>query len=87
MNISLVQKLKFDYNNLLPEILAISYKLLELTENIQRTLAKAQMDKVISIYSSYLKPAYHSMYWELVLRKRYGQCGPCDEEKVRVFKL
>jgi len=44
---------------------------------------KAHMDKLISIYSGYLKPAFHNMYWELVLRKRYSKPGPCDEEKVR----
>jgi len=43
---------------------------------------KAQMDKMISVYSSYFKPAYFDIYKELVLRVRYGWKRPADMEKV-----
>jgi len=43
---------------------------------------KAHMDKMISVYSSYFKPAFFDMYKELVLRVRYGWKRPADLQKV-----
>jgi len=41
--------------------------------------SKAQMDKLMSICSSYFKPAWFPMYKELVLKKRYASTEPADE--------
>lgn len=43
---------------------------------------KAHMDKMLSIYSSYFKPAFFGMYRELVLKKRYASASSADMDKV-----
>jgi len=43
---------------------------------------KAQMDKMLSVYSSYFKPAYFDIYKEIVLRVRYKWPRPADMDKV-----
>jgi len=43
---------------------------------------RAQMDKLLSVYSSYFKPAFFDIYKELVLRVRYKWPRPADMEKV-----
>lgn len=44
---------------------------------------QAQMDKLLSVYSGYFKPAFFGMYKELVLKKRYGASEPADMRKVK----
>jgi len=43
---------------------------------------KAQMDKLLSVYSSYFKPAFFDIYKEIVLRVRYKWPREADMDKV-----
>jgi len=39
-------------------------------------LKVAKMNQLISVYSGYFAPAYHGVYWELVLKERYNKGEP-----------
>mmetsp|Transcript_33238 Transcript_33238/g.43803 ORF Transcript_33238/g.43803 Transcript_33238/m.43803 type:complete len:279 (-) Transcript_33238:285-1121(-) len=44
---------------------------------------RANMEKWISIYSSYFKSPQHKIYKERTLKTRYERGGPCDEDIVK----